>query len=341
MTKLLALLLGFSLSATYAQSSLAFPVDAFVDTISQHVVKVQVSLKSGAYGMGSGVVVGQDQVVTNCHVVANAQSVSVYAHGENYPATALKADWHHDVCILKVAALDLPIARIASSQTLQYEQVVYTAGFANNSPRANSTSGVIKGLYPMDDSVIIRASNAFRMGDSGGGLFDESGNLVGIVTVKSPGRDAFYYFMPVEWVQALMAQSEQSVVGDSQPPFWAEASDQWPFFMRIVQPLKTENWQDLMAIASDWAAQEPNTVEAKFYQAVAEFSLNSPMQAEAHFMQVLAENQQHSSALYYLGLIADNNGKRTEALNMVAMLTVLDATTAERLKTAMGIMKSE
>jgi serine protease Do len=48
-------------------------------------------------------------------------------------------------------------------------------------------------------------------------------------------------------------------------------------------------------------------------------------------------NRQHSSALYYLGLIAEKNGKHDEAMGMVAALNILDHTTASDLKMAMGI----
>lgn len=337
MTKFFALLLGITLPFSYLPTIQAFPLDSFVEGISQHVVKVQVSLHNGGFGMGSGVVIAQDQVVTNCHVVANAQSISVQTQGENFAATALKADWHHDVCILTVAGLTAPVAMMAASDTLAYEQAVYTVGFANNSPRANSTAGAVKGLYPLDDSLIIRASNAFRMGDSGGGLFDAQGRLVGIITVKSPGRNAFYYFMSVKWVEALLLQPERSIVGDSQLPFWAQSEDKWPFFMRVVHPLKTEDWQALNTIATQWLAQEPSTIEALFYQAVAEFSLNQTHYAERKFNQVLASIHHHSSALYYLGVIAETNGKHMEALNMVAMLDRIDAVTAQDLKEVMGL----
>ena len=174
-----------SLSLLAATPIYAAPTDELVQKISAHVVKVQVGLANGGYGLGSGVVIAKDQVVTNCHVVADAVSVSVNTNGENYSASALKPDWHHDLCILTVAGLKAPIATFGSSENLKYEQPVYTVGFANFSPRPNGTFGFVKGLYPMDDSVVIRASNAFRMGDSGGGMFDDAGNLVGIVTVKT------------------------------------------------------------------------------------------------------------------------------------------------------------
>ena len=335
-----AALLSFVLATSTITANAAQSVDQLVQAVSSHVVKIQVSLNNGSYGMGSGVVVAQDQVVTNCHVVANAASVSVNTGTENFTASQLKADWHHDLCMLTVVGLNVPAAPISNSQALKYEQPVYTVGFANNSPRPNSTYGVIKGLYPMDDSVIVRASNPFRLGDSGGGLFNEAGELVGIITVKSPGRGAFYYHMPVEWVKALFDKPQQSIVSESALPFWAEAQEKWPFFMRVVQPLKTEDWQALNTIAAAWAAQEPNTTEALFYKAVAEFSLNNNAYAEAHFQQVVAKNSNNSSALYYLGLIADQNGKRIEALNLVAVLDGLDQTKAGELKVAMGIMPS-
>jgi len=336
MTRLMIALL-YMCATTY---SWAMPMDELVQDISQHVVKIQVGLANGGYGLGSGVVIAKDQVVTNCHVVASAVSVTINAKGENYAASALKPDWHHDLCILKVEGLNLPVANIGSSQNLKYEQPVYSVGFAGFSPRPNATSGYVKGLYPMDDSVVVRASNTFRLGDSGGGVFDESGNLVAIITVKSPGHNAFYYNMSVEWVKHLLNQPEQSIVSTSELPFWAETEEKWPFFMRIVQPLKTENWEMLNKIAVAWYAKEPNTTEALFYRAIAEYSLKNEAKAEQHFSQVVAKNGNNSSAMYYLGLIAENTGKHMEALNLVAALDSLDQITAGELKVAMGIAEN-
>jgi serine protease Do len=336
MTKLMITLL-YMCATTY---SWAMPMDELVQDISQHVVKIQVGLANGGYGLGSGVVIAKDQVVTNCHVVASAVSVTINAKGENYAASSLKPDWHHDLCILTVEGLNLPVANIGSSQNLKYEQPVYSVGFAGFSPRPNATSGYVKGLYPMDDSVVVRASNTFRLGDSGGGVFDESGNLVAIITVKSPGHNAFYYNMSVEWVKHLLNQPEQSIVSVTELPFWAESEEKWPFFMRIVQPLKTENWEMLNKIAVAWCAKEPNTTEALFYRAIAEYSLKNETKAEQHFSQVVAKNGNNSSAMYYLGLIAENTGKHMEALNLVAALDNLDQITAGELKVAMGIAEN-
>lgn len=135
----------------------------------------------------------------------------------------------------------------------------------------------------------------------------------------------------------MLDKAEQSIVSEVALPFWAEAQEKWPYFMKIVQPLKTENWQELNNLAIQWCEREPTNTEALFYRAVAEYSLKDSVDAEQHFTQVIAKNSNNSSALYYLGLIANENGKRIEALDMVAALNVLDSTTAAELKVAMGI----
>lgn len=333
MTKLLTTL--FSL--LFASSAVALPTSALVEKLSAHVVKVQVALNNGSYSVGSGVVVAQDQVITNCHVIANARSIGVLNNGEGLSVSAIKPDWKHDLCMLKVEGLQAPVVHIGSSQALQYEQPVFTVGYPNNSPKTVSTYGYVKGLYPMDDSVIVRTTSAFRLGASGGGVFDDVGNLVAIITLKSPGKNPLYYNMSVEWVKALLNAPEQSITASNASPFWDKPQAQWPFFMRVVKPLQTEHWDELLAIATEWTAQEPNTNEAWFYLAVAEHGLKQTSMAEAHFQHVVDHNSGHSEALYYLGMIATENGKRIEALDNLALLQDLDDETAEKLMQAMRL----
>jgi serine protease Do len=316
-------------------SAFAVPTDELLNKITKHIVKVHVALANGSYGSGSGVVIAKDKIVTNCHVVANAVGISVGAGGESYTATAITPDWYHDVCLVKVEGIKAPIATIGSSKNLQYEQPVFAIGYPNFSPAPSSTFGYVKGLFPMDDSVIIRASSTFRLGSSGGGVFDDAGNLVGVITLKSPGKHAYYYNMPVEWVQALLTKPEQSIVTEAKPAFWAGPSDKWPFFMQVVHPYLTESWTALFSLASKWTAQEPNNTEAWFYLAAAEYAIHDTTNAEAHLRKVAAMNAQHSQAIYYLALIAEESGKHMEALTNVALLTTLDSDAATKLRLKM------
>ncbi len=310
----------------------ALPTDALLQKVTQHVVKIHVSLANGNDGNGSGVVIAKDRVVTNCHVIANASSISVIANGESFQVTGIVPDWRHDLCLVAVQEMTLPIATMGSSKHLQYEQAVFAIGYPNFSPAPSSTSGHVKGLFAMDDSVIIRASSTFRLGASGGGLFDDTGNLVGVITLKSPGRHAYYYNMPVEWVQALMDKPVLAVNTTAESAFWATPADQWPFFMQVVHPYLNSNWRSLLSIARQWTIAEPNNNEAFFYLAAAEYAIHDTVSAETHLRQVIAANAQHSQAIYYLALIAEETGKHMEALINIALLTQLDTEAAAKLE---------
>ena len=328
------------LSLCLATQVLAQPSDELVHQLNAQVLRVQVGLANGGYGLGSAVVIAKDQVVTNCHVVADASSIVVINNGAPHVATAIRPDWHHDLCILTIENLDAPIATIGSSKNLKYEQSVFTIGYPHFQAVPSSTYGVVKGLYPMDDSVIIRATSSFGLGASGGGVFDDNGNLVGIITLKSPGKSSYYYNMPVEWVQALMNTPEKALGTKSDKPFWAAAYDKWPYFMQVVHPYLSEDWHALLLIATKWSQEEPNTLESWFYLATAEYAAKEFDKAEVHLQKVVAMNHQHSQAIYYLGLIAEQTGQHTVALNNVSLLDNLDETAAMQLKLAMGMTEA-
>ena len=316
----------------WVSSALAAPSSELVQNLNARVLRVQVVLANGSFGLGSAVVIAKNQLITNCHVIANANSINVVNNGAPLAVSAIKADWRHDLCILKVEDLNAPIATIGRSKQLKYEQSVFTIGYPSFVAIPSSTYGVVKGLYPMDGSVVIRATSTFGLGASGGGVFDDAGNLVGVMTLKSPGRNAYYYNMPVEWVKILLKQKELPINAKSEKPFWAVPYDKWPFFMQIVHPYLTENWDSLLKISSQWAKREPNTAEAWFYLATAEYATKDSQKAEAHMQKVLAMNKHHSQAIYYLGLMAKESGKKRLALTNLALLNNLDATAASQLK---------
>lgn len=317
-------------------SALAIPRSDLLNKVTKHVVKVRVALTNGSVGRGSGVVVAKDRIVTNCHVVANAASISVNAGGVSYTATSITPDWYHDICLVKVEGLNAPIVTIGKSENLEYEQSVFTVGYPNLSTTPSSTFGYVKGLLPMDDSVIIRASSTFKRGESGGGLFDDTGNLVGLITLKSPGKHAYYYNMPVKWVQALLHQPVQAVNAEPSPAFWATKADQWPLFMQVVQPYLTGDWNALMEVATKWTRGEPNNAEAWFYLAAAEYATHDTVNAEAHMRKVTAMIAQHTQAITYLDLMAEEHGINMKVLTNVALLTGLDSEATLKRKTGIN-----
>lgn len=304
----------------YAVSVMATPSDNIVRELNHSVLRVKVNLPNGKVGLGSGVVVAKNEVITNCHVVTDAKDVKVIVNGESHAAIAIKADWQHDLCMLTVKELDAPAVKLGESKTLQYEASIFTVGYPDETKAPVNTFGVVKGLFPMDESVIIRATSPFRLGASGGGAFDDAGNLVGIITLKSRGDDPYYYYMPVEWVQALMNKPAQSLGTKSEKPFWAMDAKQRPYFMQVVKPYLAQEWKTLLKVAKQWVKTEPNTAESWFYLAAAEYAIQDYENAEAHFKKVLAMNHQHVQAMDYLEKLTKQTAKMQRTMDHIALL---------------------
>lgn len=319
LTALYALLYTLLSLLCVVGSASALPADEMVRELSHSVLRVKVKLPNGNLGLGSAVVISKNQVITNCHVVSEATNIEVIVNGEPHAASAIKADWHHDLCMLTVENLVVPVVKFGASKTLQYEESLFTIGYPDETKVPVTTFGVVKGLFPMDDSLIIRASSAFRLGASGGGAFDDAGNLVGIITLKSRGDIAYYYFMPVEWVQALASKPAQSLGVKSEKPFWAMDAKQRPYFMQVVKPYLTKEWGTLIKVATQWVQIEPNTAESWFYLASAEYAIKDYDNAKQHFKKVLTLNHQHTGAIDYLDKLVEKTAKTNIALNDVAL----------------------
>ncbi|CAG0949294.1 Periplasmic pH-dependent serine endoprotease DegQ [Methylophilaceae bacterium] len=284
------MLLGFSLPAR------ALPPDGLVYDLKMSVVKIFVVDKFGNHGVGSGIVVAEDHVATNCHVIANARGVHVIKFGASFAPVALKADWKHDLCLLRFEKLGITPVRMASSKHLKYAQPVFTIGFPNGVMVPLTSFGEVEALYPLDGANIIRASAHFRLGSSGGPIFDDTGALIGLTTLKSPGRNAFYYSIPSDWITPLLDQPEVIVAAQKEPPFWDTPEESRPYFMRVVHPLKTENWAELESISRLWVEQQPESVEAWYLLGLAEQNLGKLDYAATHLEKSLGLNALHIEA---------------------------------------------
>lgn len=314
---------------------LAEPSPDLTYQLKGSVAKVHVVTKNGGHGVGTGVVVAKDMVATNCHILANANGVNITKFGDSFAPVALKADWKHDLCILRFQYLDLKPVELGDSEALQYEQSMFSIGFPGGPPKPQVTFGKIKALYPFDDSVVVRTDASFIMGASGSPVFDEQGKLIAISTFKSPGRGAYFYNIPVKWVKALLDAPETTNLQSEVLPFWDAPPEARPYFMQVVLPYQQGEWAELEKIARDWVMKEPNTSEAHYYLALAQANLGRDQEAEKNFQKVLALQPQHTGSLMGLGLIASRSGNTLEVSRMQAALGAIHKDLAEEFNQAL------
>lgn len=300
------------------------------------VTKVHVTTKNGGHGVGTGVVVGKDLVATNCHVLANAQGAQITKFGQSYTPEAMRADWKHDLCIMRFQYLELNPVELGDSENLKYEQPIFSIGFPGGPPKPQTTTGKIKALYPHDDSQVVRTDASFVMGASGSPVFDADGKLIAISTFKSPGHGAYFYNMPVKWIKALLNAPETISLKTDIAPFWDAVEKDRPFFMRVVLPYQNDKWDELKVVTDEWVVKEPTNPEAVFYAGVVEEHIGDMNKAKQYFSKVLSLHPQHSATIIELGLMANRAGKAEEVeKTRVALKAIdedLDAEFSEALK---------
>lgn len=321
----LVLLLGCLL---YAPIILARPTFAETLALSHSVVMITTELPDGRNGRGSGVVVSKEYVATNCHVIANAKGANVAKFRKGYQPKAIKADWKRDLCLLKFDELPFKPVALRDSTTLKYEEPVFSLSFPSGQNVPQPSYGNVKATYPYEGSLIIRSSAQFHLGSSGGPLFDEQFNLIGITTFKSPGK-GYYYHLPVEWIKALMDAPETHSLNTNEVPFWALPLAQRPSFMRVVIPYKNKNWEALKTISQQWTKEEPQSADAWYYLGVAEEGVGKLTEAKNHLSKAVTLNKRELDAMVALSRVAfvQKDIKALEALE--PSVRVLDAAAAD------------
>ena len=313
--------------------ALAQPSQVELFELNNSIVQVVVDLKNGRTGSGSGAVIDAFHVATNCHVLADSRGVAITKFHDNYNPSAIKADWKHDLCLLKFNyALPFKPVQLRDSASLQYEEPVFAISYPNDTPVPQPSYGSVKAIYPYDGSVIIRTNAAFAMGSSGGALFDQDFRLVGVTTFKSPGRKGYFYNLPVEWIKDLLNAPDTLTLDSLDAPFWSLPEQERPYFMRVVIPYQQHEWAALKTTAQAWHSSDPKSAEACFYLGSAELHLGETDAGIAHLRQAVNLNPRHLEALVSLGENAVERNAIQEAESIRAQIAQVDVDEAENLE---------
>ncbi len=310
----------------YSQNSYAYPAQSELFGLSESMVHVWVTYGNGVTGTGSGVVIKENHVATDCHVFADSKGVNVVKHFKKYVPIAVFADWSHDLCILKFDDLPLSPVKMGSSKDLKYENKVFTLTFPNDSPIPLPSYGKVKGLHPFDDSNIIRTSAAFTVGSSGGALFDLDFNLIGITTFKTPGkRLGYFYCLPSEWINDLLKTTPQTNLVSTDTPFWNLPDKEKPFFMQVIMPMQQEDWSKMRDIASAWVLDEQDHSDAWFFLGYANYKMNNFNDAILNLRKAFSLNDRHLDALKELFEIAKIQKDQKSIDQLIVQMKEIDA----------------
>lgn len=276
----------------------AGPAEASPPRWEDWVLKLDVLRTDGRKEVGSGVLIGREQLLTNCHVVRNARRIEASQGGSVWSASVDIGDCYRDLCLLKLPAHPGTPATIAAPDHTRVGQRVHAVGYSGG--RFSVSPGQIKGLFScacggVADGRVIQTTAAFNPGASGGGLFNADGELVGILTFKSHEGGIFHFAVPVGWMKQLSASAV-----DGLGPFWANPSTRSGYFLAACDLSAHKKWRELAQLTTEWVSEEPHNPEAWMASGRAKLGLKRPREAAAAFQNALALDAAHAEAIWEL-----------------------------------------
>lgn len=267
---------------------------------SQSVVVIQAyDSEDNSINQGGGVVIGREEVMTNCHVTEGAARLEVNYRQQAFQATRGVANEDRDLCQLKVPRLDAPRATLNTGR-LRVGQRVYAIG-APEGLELTMTEGLISSLRDFDGSQYIQTSAAISQGSSGGGLFDTEGRLIGITAFFIAEGQNLNFALPAAWIVELARAGRATgrAAGAESP----EA--RW--IRRVNEARASKDWPRLLTLTQQWVRAMPRSPRAWQELGDAYSAINRPRRAIPAYQQSVryyAESFQvwHSLSRSYLTL---------------------------------------
>ncbi len=156
-------------------------------------------------GMGSGIIISKDHILTNNHVIMDAEKIGVTTvDGHTLSGEIVGSCSIHDVAIIKVKGEKLPAAELGDSDKLKVGQRVFAIGNPfglTGGPTV--TSGVVSALNRSIESQrgvienLVQTDAAINPGNSGGPLVDMRGKVVAINTAIIPFAQGIGFAIPI------------------------------------------------------------------------------------------------------------------------------------------------
>ena len=180
-----------------------------------------VALIKGSVGSGTGFVIKRGIVATNSHVIEDELLAALEVRFPGAPAGKqgpLKAqllyeDRKRDLAFLAVPT-DLPALELAASYGFQKGEDITVIGNPGLGDEVVLENAITRGV--MSAKIVIEGMNYYQMsiainpGNSGGPVFDSSGRVIGVATLKANKVEAMGFCIPVDEVRVATRELSQS-----------------------------------------------------------------------------------------------------------------------------------
>ena len=193
-------------------------------SLAQSIVKIIAHSDNGKNSIGSGVVIDDNLIATNCHVIRKANKIFIMKALIKYQVISRSAIPELDICLLQTQKMQLPSVPLGQQEKTKIGDDIYIFGY----PKSIGPSflrGSVIAFHPYKKSRIIEVDTGFMQGSSGGGVFNETGELIGLTTFMGRRHQtSHFYAIPIDWLINAMQMEAVSIAPFKTQTFWETGS---------------------------------------------------------------------------------------------------------------------
>ena len=251
-------------------------------------------------GFGSGSFVGQNQIVTNFHVIEGAAKGTAKLVGKSTKYTIegiSAADEQNDLAILKVTAFGINPLPLADSDTVKIGQTVYVAGNPEGL-EGTFSDGIISSLREDYTQKRLQMTAPISPGSSGGPVLNDRGEVIGVSFATFREGQNLNFAIPSNYLKELLTQS-----GEVTPLSWSEQSISAETLLTWGHTkYDLELYHEAIAAYDQAILLKPDFADAYCYRGVAKVQLGQYSAAIADYDMVIRFDSTDAYVYYFRGI---------------------------------------
>ena len=216
--------------------------------IQEATVKIEIFDKTGTkLGTGSGFIIDSSGIiVTNNHVMRDAISAVVTLNnGDTYKDIKIRDfDEIKDIAIIKISGFDLPSVKLGNSKNLKGGEKVIVCGSSLGKFFNSLSEGIISSIRQSQKGYrYIQMSAPISHGNSGGPVFLENGEVVGMATASRGDGQNLNFAIPINYIIGMLDNNKNmsleqyfAICGQTMGTMITNDISDRPFNEQLVHP---------------------------------------------------------------------------------------------------------